>query len=74
MYLFRKLIEIFKDDIPIHTADFIIEKYDSETGQINSNFAHMYYSDNDDYFMKDTRIIEEANLDVDEYVYRCICK
>lgn len=65
-----KLIEIFKDDIPIHTADFIIEKYDSETGQINSNFAHMYYSDNDEYFMKDTRIIEEANLDVDEYVYR----
>lgn len=68
-----KLVEIFKNDKPIHIADFVIEKLGYSTKQINSNFAHIYnYNDNKVYypFEKDTDTLEEVNLDVDEYVWR----
>lgn len=68
-----KLVEIFKDEKPIHIADFIIEKLGYSNKQINSNFAHIYnYNDNEVYYFseKDTNTVEEINLDVDEYVWR----
>lgn len=68
-----KLIEIFKDELPIHKADFVIENFGYDSKQINSNFAHIYnYNDNQVYypFLKDTYNIEEIDLDVDKYVWR----
>ena len=68
-----KLVEVFKDEKPIHIADFIIEKLGYSNKQINNNFAHIYnYNDNEVYypFQKDTDTIEEVNLDVDKYVWR----
>lgn len=68
-----KLIEIFKDDSPIHIADFIIENFGYDSKQISDKFAHIYnYNDNQVYypFLKDTDNIEEIDLDVNKYVWR----
>ena len=75
-----KLVEIFKDEKPIHIADFIIENYNIDTktidSQINNNFAHIpyvyNYNDNKVYypFEKNNSNIEQVNLEVDEYVWR----
>ena len=68
-----KLVEIFKDDKPIHRADFVVEKLGYTNSQINSNFAHIYnYNDNEVYYpyLKDTDSLEEVILDKDEYVWR----
>ena len=68
-----KLVEIFKDNKPIHKADFVIEKLGFSNKNINDNFAHIYnYNDNQVYYpyRKDTDAVEEVKLDVDEYVWR----
>lgn len=67
-----KLIEIFKDNKPIHKADFVVEKLGFSNKSINTNFAHVYnYNDNLVYYpFKDTDSLEEIKLDVDEYVWR----
>ena len=67
-----KLIEIFKDDKPIHSADFVIEKLGYNNKSLNTNFAHIYnYNDNSVYSLKkDSDTVEEANFDVDKYVWR----
>lgn len=70
-----KLIEIFKDDKPIHKADFVIEKLGYSNKSINDNFAHIYnYNDNTIYYprQKDTDIVEEVDLDVNKYVWRIL--
>lgn len=66
-----KLIEIFKNNILVYTADFIIDH------NLNSYFAHVQddiynYNDNQIYtpFKKNSKNIEQIDLDVNEYVYR----
>lgn len=68
-----KKVEVFKDNKPIHIADFVVEKLGFSTRTINNNFAHIYnYNDNEVYypFLKDTDSLEEVILDKDEYVWR----
>ncbi len=68
-----KLVEIFKNNKPIHVVDFIVEKLGYSTKTLSSDFAHVYnYNDNELYypFKKDSDSLEEIKLDVNEYVWR----